>query len=43
MMRNDQDAGLECILNNFADDIKLAGAVESLMGRERACREILMS
>ncbi|KAJ7398833.1 hypothetical protein BTVI_121476 [Pitangus sulphuratus] len=36
---NDWDAGLEGLLSKFADDTKLAGAVDSLKGRETLKRD----
>ncbi|KAJ7408366.1 rna-directed dna polymerase from mobile element jockey-like [Willisornis vidua] len=38
---NDLDTGLEGILNKFADDTKLGGAVDSLKGREALQRDDL--
>ncbi|KAJ7427892.1 rna-directed dna polymerase from mobile element jockey-like [Willisornis vidua] len=37
---NDLGAGLEGILSKFADDTKLAGAVDSLKGREVPLRDL---
>ena len=41
VFRNDLDAGIECTLNKFVDDIKLGGAVDSLEGREALQRDVI--
>ena len=37
---NNLEAGVECTINKFADDIKLGGAVDSLEGEEALQRNL---
>lgn len=37
---NDLDAGIECTVSNFSDDVKLGGVRNSLVGREALKRDI---
>jgi len=37
---NDPDAGVECTISKFADEMKLGGAVDSLEGQEALQRDL---